>query len=388
MAVKTNCERGKYKYFRISATIGKTADGKPIRKDFMGKSQKEAIAKRDAYLAELNKGLAIEYDKMKLGELMNVWLFDYVKVRSAPNTLARYVNVYNNYVKTTELNSKRLCEIKFLYLQKYYNKLFSEGKRTTQIFNLNKVLRTFFNFCITNSYMLVNPTYKIVIPKDDSNSNLTGVDIFTDEEINQITQSAKGYSYILFRLALATGLREGELLGLELGAVDLEANELIVRQALKSITVYTDADTSTKQTITGETKNKKTRTVPIPQSLISEIKTHINCQKALFFKNGLIYNDTDFLFTTEGCQPINARNWQRAWERLLKRAGVRHRKFHNVRHTYASKLFAAGVDLKTVSTLLGHSNIGITADTYTHVIPKLKTDAADKIDYLFASTGK
>ena len=309
MAVKTNCERGKYKYFRISATIGKTADGKPIRKDFMGKSQKEAIAKRDAYLAELNKGLAIEYDKMKLGELMNVWLFDYVKVRSAPNTLARYVNVYNNYVKTTELNSKRLCEIKFLYLQKYYNKLFSEGKRTTQIFNLNKVLRTFFNFCITNSYMLVNPTYKIVIPKDDSNSNLTGVDIFTDEEINQITQSAKGYSYILFRLALATGLREGELLGLELGAVDLEANELIVRQALKSITVYTDADTSTKQTITGETKNKKTRTVPIPQSLISEIKTHINCQKALFFKNGLIYNDTDFLFTTEGCQPINARNW-------------------------------------------------------------------------------
>lgn len=388
MAVKTNCERGKYKYFRISATIGKTADGKPIRKDFMGKSQKEAIAKRDAYLAELNKGLAIEYDKMKLGELMNVWLFDYVKVRSAPNTLARYVNVYNNYIKPTELNSKRLCEVKFLYLQKYYNKLFAEGKRTTQIFNLNKVLRTFFNFCITNSYMLVNPTYKIVIPKDDSNSNLTGVDIFTDEEINQITQSAKGYSYILFRLALATGLREGELLGLELGAVDLEANELIVRQALKFITVYTDADTSTKQTITGETKNKKTRTVPIPQSLISEIKTHINCQKALFFKNGLIYNDTDFLFTTEGCQPINARNWQRAWERLLKRAGVRHRKFHNVRHTYASKLFAAGVDLKTVSTLLGHSNIGITADTYTHVIPKLKTDAADKIDYLFASTGK
>lgn len=91
MAVKTNCERGKYKYFRISATIGKTAEGKPIRKDFMGKSQKEAIAKRDAYLAEINKGLTIEYDKMKLGELMNVWLFDYVKVRSAPNALARYV---------------------------------------------------------------------------------------------------------------------------------------------------------------------------------------------------------------------------------------------------------------------------------------------------------
>lgn len=72
----------------------------------------------------------------------------------------------------------------------------------------------------------------------------------------------------------------------------------------------------------------------------------------------------------------------------LKQANLRHRKHYNLRHTYASKLFAAGVDLKTVPTLLGYSNIVITADTYTHVTPKQKIDAADKIGYLFASTGK
>lgn len=102
----------------------------------------------------------------------------------------------------------------------------------------------------------------------------------------------------------------------------------------------------------------------------------------------MVYGDTDFLFTTEGCLPINAWNWQRAREHLLKQANLRHRKHYNLRHTYASKLFAAGVDLKTVSALLWHNNIGITADTYTYVTPKLKIDAADKIDYLFASTGK
>lgn len=103
----------------------------------------------------------------------------------------------------------------------------------------------------------------------------------------------------------------------------------------------------------------------------------------MFLSCGLVYSDTDFLFTTKGCQPINSRNLQRAWERTLKRANVRYRKFHNVRHTYASKLLANGVDIKTISTLLGHSNISITADTYIHVVSETKADAASTLNYLF-----
>lgn len=103
----------------------------------------------------------------------------------------------------------------------------------------------------------------------------------------------------------------------------------------------------------------------------------------MFLSCGLVYSDTDFLFTTKGCQPINSRNLQRAWERTLKRANVRYRKFHNVRHRYASKLLANGVDIKTISTLLGHSNISITADTYIHVVSETKADAASTLNYLF-----
>jgi phage integrase len=72
MAVKTNYDKGKYKYFRVTATIGTTHKGKPIKNKFYGKNQKEAIAKRDAYIAELNKDLTIDYDKMSLGELMKI----------------------------------------------------------------------------------------------------------------------------------------------------------------------------------------------------------------------------------------------------------------------------------------------------------------------------
>lgn len=386
MAVKTNCNRsnGKYKYFRVSATIGRNPDGSPIRKDFLGKSQKEAIAKKDAYLAEINKGLIINYDKMTLGELMKIWLFDYIKVHTSPNTLARYMLVYKNYVKPTELNSKKLSEIKFLYLQQYYNKLHKEGLAESKIQNLNKILRNFFNFCITNSYMLTNPTFRIVIPKDEKTENkVETIDIFTDEEIALISESSKDYMYCLFNLALATGLRKGELLGLELSCIDLENAEITVKQALKEVTVYDDINISKRELQISTTKNKKTRVVPIPQTLIFDLKRHILNQRKLFFKNGLTYGDSDFVFTTRGCQPINPRNFQRAWVRTLKRANVRYRKFHNVRHTYASKLLIEGVDIKTISTLLGHSNISITADTYIHVVPETKAAAVSHLDYLF-----
>lgn len=232
--------------------------------------------------------------------------------------------------------------------------------------------------------MLSNPTFRIVIPKDTNIENKAeAIDIFTDYEIATITENSTDYMYYLFKLALATGLRMGELLGLELRCVDLNNAEIIVKQALKTVNIFDDENTSKREIQLGGTKNNKTRTVPIPLTQISDLKRHITNQKQLFLSYGLIYHDTDFLFTTKGCQPINARNLQRAWQRTLKRANVRYRKFHNVRHTYASKLLANGVDIKTISTLLGHSNISITADTYIHVLSETKADAASTLNYLF-----
>ena len=89
------------------------------------------------------------------------------------------------------------------------------------------------------------------------------------------------------------------------------------------------------------------------------------------------------IFTTENCNYLDNKNLRKSWERALKRACVPYRNLHNIRHTYATKLFEKEIPLKTVQMLLGHSNINITADIYTHVVQKEKAKAVDKLNELF-----
>lgn len=92
---------------------------------------------------------------------------------------------------------------------------------------------------------------------------------------------------------------------------------------------------------------------------------------------------SDYVFTTSSGSLIDVTNLSHAWEHLLKKCKLPHKKFHALRHTFATKLFENEVALKTVSELLGHSSIDMTANTYTHVIPKQKSDAVEKLNYIF-----
>ena len=114
------------------------------------------------------------------------------------------------------------------------------------------------------------------------------------------------------------------------------------------------------------------------------LKQHIVKEKEKHLKLGIAYSQDSLFFTSEVCSPLDGNNVATAFKRLLKRAGVRYRSFHNIRHTYATKLFEARVPLLTISKMLGHSNINITANTYISIMPKEKNAAAEELNYLFA----
>lgn len=385
MAVKTNYSKNGINYYRVTATVGKDKNGKNIRKEFYGKSKKEAEAKRDEYLANIRSGLDADYREYSIGDFMKLWLFEVVKPTKAENTLARYLNVYDHYIKGTDLYHNKIYSISHMDLQKYYNVLAADGKTRSQIFNLNKVLKVFLNYCVKQRYILINPCIGIELPKCNAQTSKSGdVDPFTEDEIKLILNEAKDYMYPLITVALATGLREGELLALTLSDIDLENRIISVNKSLKATYECNSVDDRKRVVKVGSTKTENSvRDVPIPQGIVPLLKQHIIAQKEMYLSYGMT-QCTQILFTTFTGKYIDAHNLQRRWTRLLERAGVRYRKFHNLRHTYATRLFEADVNIKTIQTLLGHSSLSTTEKTYVHVMKHVKADAVDNINHLFS----
>ena len=371
MAVKTNYEKNGQKYFRKVKTIGHKADGTPIKKEFYGKSEKEATMKADEYMNNIKNGLSINYDKAYLDELIRYWLFDILLIsdRIKPSTFQRYEGIYRNYIKDTSLSSSKAFEITNVQIQQFYNALYKNGKKTTQIKQLNKVLKCFFNFLITQNVIIKNPCCNIEIPgkKEIINKN-SDFYILSSTEIKKILEYLKTSQYeLLYKMALYTGMRQGELLALSWEDIDLKNKIIHVYKTFKRVYEYKDENTKTLVNKIQTTKSETSvRDIPISDNLFPLLKKINN-------KNG-------YLFTDITGEILSAKIVYNEWLRLLKACNINKIKFHALRHTFASNLLQNNVDIKTVSDLLGHSDIKIT-QIYLHSNIDLKNKAINSIKF-------
>ncbi|WP_406543309.1 tyrosine recombinase XerC [Clostridium ljungdahlii] len=284
MATKTNCIRNGKKYYRLRVDLGRDSDGNRIRKTFYGKSKKDAEDKLQEYKNGLNSGLSNDYDKLTLGNVCKLWLFEKIKNTVKPSTFERYEGVYRIYIKSSPLYPVKLKELKSLDIQRYYNDLFNSGKSTSIIKNLDKLLKSFFNYCIDEGYIVRNYCIgkSITIPESNSvNENKKDdITVFTVDEQNQFINAVQDHRLkALFLLDLGTGLREGEILGLKWSDIDFENCTLSVKRAIKGVTLIE----GTKRNYhlieqTPKTKNS-IRTIPFPENLIPILEKHQLQQK-------------------------------------------------------------------------------------------------------------
>jgi integrase len=225
---------------------------------------------------------------------------------------------------------------------------------------------------------------KIVIPGESEHES-EEVEAFTSEEITSIRNAIAGHRLkFLIMLALGTGLRQGELLALKWSNIDMENKQLQVEQTLMPVTLIDADESKTYKVLEQAPKTKASiRKVPIPSSIIPLLEDYKKLQESEKEKAGTSYIENDYVFTTEIGTSINSSNLRKIYKKLLKKAEVKYRKFHALRHTYITKLFEADVPLKTVQTLVGHSSISTTANIYTHVMPKKKITAVEKLNNLF-----
>lgn len=195
------------------------------------------------------------------------------------------------------------------------------------------------------------------------------IEILTEDEINIIKTYLTNTKYeLLILLDLATGLRLGELLALNWNNIDLNKKTVKIDSSVKEVYVYDNETTKHIETVFQVPKTLQSfRTIPLPDSIVEKLNKVKN-------KQGL-------LFSEEG-KPLKGKNVSAFWTRLLKNCNLEHKKFHSIRHTYASMLLKNGVDIQTVAELMGHSDITIT-QIYLHSSKEQKYNAVDKINYLF-----
>lgn len=374
MARKTNFEVNGKNYYRVTRTVGRKADGTAIRKQFYGSGINEANAKADEYINNIKNGLVNNFENVSLNEIMNTWLFDVLHNSSKikPSTFQRYESIYRKYIKESEIAGLKLANINTLKMQQFYNKL-SKTYSYSQLKYLNSVLKTFFNWCIDSGYILRNPCLKVDI-KGNKNEIIINhkqeVEILSEDEISTIKKHLKGSNMeLLILLDLATGLRQGELLALNWEDIDLKNKTLTVNKSVKEVYIYEDENNRHIETIFQVPKTQNSfRTISIPDALIHVLKNEKN-------KNGLLFHDNNG-------NPLRAKNVSYQWKKILKDCNIPHKKFHAIRHTYASMLLKNGVDIETVAELMGHTAISIT-QIYLHSSANQKQDAVNKLNYLF-----
>lgn len=365
MAKKTNFEVNGNKYFRVTRTIGKKADGTPVRKTFYGSGINEANEKADKYMEKINNGLNADFDKIILGISMKDWLYnvkqhDNIKL----STFNDYCSIFKNYIETSDISILAPNNIKSMKLQEYYNKLAKKGISGNVIKKINKLLNQYFKYLQFEGYIFILPTMNVVIPNANSKEAKEEiVEFYTEEEARYIISCCENTKMeLMIKLGLSTGLRLGELLALKFSDINYETNQIKICRSIKRVS---ENGKSILKIQEPKTKTSR-RILDVPANVMK-----------LFDGN----SSDEFIFT-ENSQIIEPRRFWRWWKEFTELNNIPYKKPHSLRHTYATLLLSKGVPISTVAKLLGHSSIQIT-QIYAQVIPELKTEAVQKINYLF-----
>jgi integrase len=182
----------------------------------------------------------------------------------------------------------------------------------------------------------------------------------------------------LYSVGVALGLRQGEILGMRWEDVDLETGIVRVAQALQRVD---------GRFVFVEPKSQHSRrTVPMPETVARSIRIHRSRQLEERLAAGARWQESNLVFTTPVGTPLDSRNVTRRFQATLERAGLPRLRFHDLRHTAASLMLAQGVSARAVMETLGHSQIGLTMDTYSHVLPSLRRDAADRMEAILSTS--
>ena len=349
--------------------------GKAIYKNVLGKTQAE-VKEKLARAIEDNKGLDIvKAGQYTVGQWMDVLFENYAKIKVRPSSHKTYKGYIENHIKPT-LGKIPLSKLTTLEVQALYRKLLTSGRverteskqqpkglsaKTVQ--NINQVISSAMELAKRQKLISCNPTDGCALPKVEHQEMKT----LTADQLAAFFREAKNSGvFEMYYLELATGLRRGELLGLKWGDINLETSTIQIKRQIARINgEVVEAPLKTKNSY---------RTLSIGTDAVEILRDQRSKSAG------------EYVFPSPNGGPISPDSVLHMLHRVLERAGLPKIRFHDFRHTFSTLALQNGVDIKTVSGMLGHYSAGFTLDTYAHVTTAAQKEAAKTIDNLLSGS--
>ncbi|MFE2565246.1 site-specific integrase [Streptomyces mirabilis] len=343
-------------------------DGTRKRKTVYGSTWDECDEKRQELVRRDRQGIPTPSRSAKLSEWLPYWLAEYIKPQRKRTTYVKYEMHVRLYLVPL-LGSRRLESLTTANVRQMISKVTEQASAATAK-EAHRVLRTALTAACRDELISRNVVQLVPAPRVEPRELHPWS---LDETLTFLEAARADPLYPAFVLAVALGLRRGEILGLQWRDVDLDRRTLTVRTTLNR---------GGKELYLDTTKNRRARVIPIPLMCVAPLRWQRLRQAARRDAIGADWHDSDHVFTTRSGRPIEPRNLYRSFLRIAASAGLPQVRLHDTRHGCASLLFAAGVAPRTVMEILGHSQIAVTMNVYTHVSDDNRREAMGHMDRL------
>lgn len=356
-------------------TVGRDpGTGKQVQRSVYGATQQEVRKKLAQLTASLDAGTYKEPCKMTVGQWLDIWVADYLG-GVKPSTAFLYGEQIRIHIKPA-LGSVKLEALSTHAIQHFYNSLSDEreGKCSLSpksIKNIHGILHKALQQAVAVGYLRFNPSDSCTLPRIERKE----ISPLDEEQIGAFLKAIEGHRHeLLYKVALFTGMREGEVLGLMWDCVDFEKGTITIKRQLRR-----EQKKGGQYYITSP-KNGKPRTITPAPWVMKLLRAQKARQSEQRLRTGPLWENSGMVFTNDTGGYLSYRTVYDCFKRIMKQMGSQTTRFHDLRHTFAVASLRAGDDIKTVQSNLGHHTAAFTLDVYGHVTEQMQKDSAQRME--------
>ncbi|GGN34641.1 tyrosine-type recombinase/integrase [Deinococcus daejeonensis] len=372
---------GKTIGWRAAVTIGENEDGSQKRRWVSGKTQGEVQEKLRALQSDLHRGTLADTDRMTVGDFLKQWVAHKEREGLKPNTVQSYRDTINRYV-TPKIGRVKLEKLRPLDIEHMLTSLREDGKSPTLLAYSLRVLKMALQQAVRWQMLPRNVADSVKPPKIERQE----MKVWTRQQVAAFLKVTEEHPlHAAFYLALMTGMRRGELVGLKWDDLDLDRARLTVKNNLvevidEPIEGKKRLGKATQSSVRLEVSTPKSkasrRTIVLSKGTVEKLREQRARQEAWRRDAAEAWTEQGFVFTTVTGGLVWPSALAKAYVSLVAEAKVPSIRFHDMRHTAASLMISMGIPPKTVSERLGHSDVAFTLRTYTHLYDAQREEAA------------